>query len=442
MPRRNFAILLAAIAVWLLCVARDERNPYARYAARGYRLIDELALEEPTDRELLVGAMRGMVAVLRERGDEHSAYIEPRDAEPLLAEMRQEFGGIGVRIQLEAGTEEGDPPRLVVVEPPEPGGPAFRAGVRAGDTITAVDGETISKLSMADVLSRMRGAPSTPIELTLRREGQGEPLALRMLREVIRLPSVVGDRRLPDGSWRFLLEDEPRVALLRIRTFGNKTAEELEEALAGVVATGAEAVVIDVRNNAGGALDAAVDVADLFLPAGAEVLTTRGRDGGVLLRYAAAEPAEFADLPLAVLVDRNSASAAEIVAACLQDHGRAVVVGERSYGKGTVQQLLPLEAGRSLLKLTSASYWRPSGVNIHRSPGRPASEAWGVSPESSERVALSDERYAAWLAWRRSRDLLAEADGETIPPAPIGDDDPVLRHAIDSLLPLPGDEKN
>lgn len=434
MPRRNAAILTAAIAVTLLCVSRAERNPYARDASRGYRLIDDLALEKPTDHELLVGAMRGMVAVLRSRGDEHSAFLEPRDAQPLLAEMRQEFGGIGVRIQLEEASEEGGPPRLVVVEPPEPGGPAFRAGVLADDEIVAVDGDPIAGLPLSEVLGKMRGAAGEPLELTLRRSGADETLSVSMVREVIRLPSVAGDRRLPDGGWRFLLEDEPRIALVRITTFGARTVDELAEAVADAVDEGAEAIVLDVRNNAGGALDAAVGVADLFLPAGEEVLSTRGRRGEVLDVYATENAAAFASQPMVVLIDRNTASASEIVAACLQDHGRAAVVGERSFGKGTVQQLLPLEAGRSLLKLTAASYWRPSGVNIHRAPDQSEAEAWGVSPDRGGEVSLTDEAYDAWLAWRRSRDLLARsADGETEPPAPATDDDAALRAAVARL---------
>ena len=347
--------------------------------------------------------MRGMVDVLRRRGDEHSAYIEPSDAEPLRAEMRQEFGGVGVKIQL-----DGDPPVLKIVEPPEPGSPAFRSEIRSGDTVIEVDSKPIAGMRLTEILGLMRGAPGEPIVLTILHEGSEDPVAVRLVREVIRVPSVIGDTRRPDGSWRFRLEEDSRVALVRITTFGNRTTEELTETLGTLTSEGVEGILLDVRNNSGGALDTALSVSELFLGSDKLILSTRGRDGEVLDAFSTSGSGAYRDLPIVVLIDRNTASASEIVAAALQDHRRAVVVGERSFGKGTVQQLIPLDSNRSLLKLTSASYWRPSGVNIHRRPNTPESEAWGVSPSAGRAVSMDDEAYLGWLRWRRNRDLLAE----------------------------------
>ncbi|TWU00674.1 putative CtpA-like serine protease [Botrimarina colliarenosi] len=401
MSRRNLTVLFIGIAVGLLCFARSERNPYVRYVSRAYELVDDLALEEPPDQELFAGAVSGMVAVLRQRGDVHSGFLAPSSAEPLLADMRQEFGGVGVRVGL-----DGDPPRVVVVEPPQPGTPAYESPIRAKDLILTVDGKATAGLGLQDVVSLMRGKPGAPVAVSVRHE-DGSEEAFQLVREVIRVPSVIGDRHSADGGWVYPLQDDPRIALVRITIFGSKTAAELADALRQAVDDGAKAVVLDVRGNAGGALDAAIDVGELLLPADSLVVSTRGRDGEVLDAYTTTQDGPFADLPLAVLVDGDTASASEIVAAALQDHGRVVVVGQRSYGKGTVQQLLDLEPKHSLLKLTTASYWRPSGVNIHRLPGTPEEAPWGVSPDPGAEVPLTDAERVAWYEWRRQRDLVA-----------------------------------
>jgi carboxyl-terminal processing protease len=170
--------------------------------------------------------------------------------------------------------------------------------------------------------------------------------------------------------------------------------------------------VLDLRDDAGGALDAAVAVCDMFLPAGKVIVEIRGRDDLLVDRYVSSGSGKFSDLLLAVLVNQNSASASEIVAACLQDHGRAVVLGTRSFGKGTVQQLISIEAGRSLLKLTTANYRRPNGKNIHRSPTAKESDDWGVSPDPGHAVPLADKDYESYLKYRSERDLWGDPPPE------------------------------
>lgn len=426
MSRRNLIVLFAGLAIGLVCCLRAEQNPYARYASQAYRLVDDLALEQPPDEELFSGAVRGMVAVLRSRGDEHSGYLEPTAAEPLRAEMRQQFGGIGVRVGL-----EGDPPVVTVVEPPQPGTPAYGSPILPRDVILRVDGTDTAGLGLQRVVAMMRGDAGVAVELAVRHADESEE-TFQIVREVIRVPSVIGDRREPDGGWRYLLEEEPRVALLRLTTFGNETVSELAATLDLAVERGAEAAIIDVRNNYGGALDAAVGACELLLHEGDVVVSTRGRGGKVLDEYRTRADGPFAELPLAVLIDGDTASAAEILAAALQDHDRAVVVGERSFGKGTVQQLLPLESGRSLLKLTAASYWRPSGENIHRLPGVAEDEAWGVRPDPGHEVPMTDTERQAWYQWRRQRDLLV-AEGEADETARPLEADPGVAQAVQSL---------
>jgi carboxyl-terminal processing protease len=224
------------------------------------------------------------------------------------------------------------------------------------------------------------------------------------VREVINTESVLGDRRDKDGSWQFRLESDPQIALIRITSFGDRTAAEFANVMTKLSADGVRAVVLDLRDNPGGSLDAAVAVCQMLLPADKTIVETRGREQALLHRYVSTSDGKFMDVPIAVLVDQNSASAAEIVAACLQDHGRAIVVGQRSYGKGTVQQLLPLESGKSLLKLTWASFWRPSGANIHHAVGVPDDAKWGVVPDAGFESKLSPEEYKTYLVYREKRD--------------------------------------
>lgn len=430
MPRRNLSLLLLAIAVGLLCAARNEPNPFARYVGHGYGLIDKLSLEHPAGEELFAGAMRGMVAVLRNKGDEHSAYMEPTRANPLRDEMRQEFGGIGIKIRM-----IGDPPRLMIAEPPLPGTPAFAGGIRNGDQILTVDGEPIEGKPLEEILSLMRGRPGATLVLSLLHAEASSPVEIQLVREIIKLPSLSGDRRSEKGEWIFRLQSNPQIAHLRVTSFGNHSVEELEAACRLLVDEGVKGLILDVRNNAGGSLQAAIEMANLFLPIGEPIVSIRGRDGEVLETHLAWTPRQFEGIPLVVLIDRNTASASEIVAAALQDDGRSEVVGERSYGKGTVQQLLPVASGRSMLKITAASYWRPSGVNIHRRPGTPESAAWGVSPNKGNEVPLTEEELIAWYEWRQQRDLVQEADSsESESPLLAIEQDQALAKAVELLL--------
>jgi len=432
-PQRNLLILLLATVISYACYVRGEQNPYARYIADGLAAIDEGSLEPVPDRELFDAAMEGMVGALRRYGDEHSQYLPEAEADPLRADIRQQFGGIGVRIGF-----EGDPPRLVIVGPPEPGTPADRANLLPGDQILAIDDHATKGMAMADVLRLMRGQPGTKIHLLIQQEHAAQPRPVDLVREVINIESILGDRRNDEGGWEFRLAADPLIAHVRIASFGDRTAMEFARVLEQVTADGAATVVLDLRENAGGALDAAVAVCEMLLPAEKVIVETRGRDQSLRQRYATTMDGGYLDLPLAVVVNQNSASAAEIVAACLQDHGRAVVVGERTYGKGTVQQLVPLESGRSLLKLTWASFWRPSGEKIHRSAGSAADGTWGVMPNPGYQRTLTPEEYAAYQKYRADRDILglrqrSNTAGNGDPEVAADFVDEQLKRAVDYL---------
>jgi carboxyl-terminal processing protease len=405
MSRRNLLILLLAVIVSYACYLRGEQNPFARYAAEGLNTIREGSLEAVPSRELFDGAMRGMVGVLRQHGDQHSEYRNEAEAKRLRSEIHQQFGGIGVRIGF-----LGQQHRLAILAPPDQGTPAARAKLQPGDFILAIDDQSTDTIQMSDVLRLVRGEPGTVLRLKIESPSDPTPRTVELVREVINTESVLGDRRDKDGSWQFRLESDPRIALVRMTSFGDRTAAEFGSVMSKLSADGVRAIVLDLRDNPGGSLDAAVAVCQMLLPANKTIVETRGRGRTLLHRYLSTSDGKFADVPLALLVDQNSASAAEIVAACLQDHGRAIVVGQRSYGKGTVQQLLPLESGKSLLKLTWASFWRPSGANIHHAVGVPDDAKWGVSPDAGYESKLSSEDYKTYSAYRMKRDEFGNTD--------------------------------
>jgi carboxyl-terminal processing protease len=410
MPQRNLLILIAGIGVCGACYLYGQQNLFARYVARCLTDIHADALEHVPDQDLFNAAVSGMVDVLHKHGDEHSQFISRDDAGQFRAEMRQQFGGIGVRVRF-----QGDPPQLTIAATPDPGTPAATSHIRAGDHVLAIDDRSTEGMSMSDVLHAMRGEVGQSLRLTIQHTSGEHPETVALVRDVIVVDSVLGDRRTAEGGWEFRLADDPRIAQVRITAFGNKTADEIGRVLNKLTGAGVEAVVLDLRDNPGGALDAAVAICDMFLPAGLPIVETRGRDGALRARYTTTGHGKFQKLPLAILVNQNSASASEIVAACLQDHHRAAIAGQRSYGKGTVQQLIPTESGQSLLKLTSASYWRPSGKNIHRRSNATEADDWGVTPDPVLDVPLTEQEYQAFESYRDRRDLFQPLAGTSAP---------------------------
>jgi len=225
-------------------------------------------------------------------------------------------------------------------------------------------------------------------------------------RAVVPIESVLGDTRRPDGSWDFHLAEDPEIGYVRIVLFGEHTTEELKRVFAELIPQ-VRGLIVDLRGNQGGILDAAVETCDLFLSQGEIVREVRrGNQLQEVFRAVPGNDQIPPEMPVAILVDMFSASASEIVASCLQDHGRAVIVGQRTWGKGTVQQLLELEGGRSALRLTTANYWRPSGVNIHRRKDAKESDTWGVRPNEGYEVVLEKDAYVRMLEARRDRDAV------------------------------------
>lgn len=343
-------------------------------------MIDRYYVEPVDRRELLTSAMAGMTSTL----DQHSEYIPPVSYQAFQDTIQQEFAGIGIYVDQPV---EGEPVRVIT---PLVGSPALRAGLMPGDAILEVDGEYVGDMDIRSVSERLRGPIATTVQLLVER-GE-EKLEVKVQRDTIQLESVIGDYRNGGNEWVYRLKQHPDIVYVRMTSFGDKTVSELRSVLSRLMPkSDVSGFVLDLRGNGGGLLTAAVDVCDMFLSSG-RIVSTKTR-GGVVEDEVSATAGTLVppDMPVAILIDEHSASASEIVAAALQDHGRATIVGTRSYGKGTVQNILPLEYGRSALRLTVAKYYRPSDQNIHRGVDDTEEDVWGVSPDPGMDVKIAED---------------------------------------------------
>ena len=356
-------------------------------------------VRQVTRRELLESALEGMLQNL----DPHSSFINTGEWRQFRRQIEGMFGGIG--IQVDVDQESG---RLRVIAPMV-GTPAYEAGVLAGDIIVEIDGQQAEGMSPDKAAEVLMGRPGTPVKIGVLHEGSEDPESITITRAIIEVPTVIGDSRKPNDEWEFMIDKDKKIGYVRIATFSQNTPDELKKALLQLKDEGAKGLVLDLRDDPGGLLSTAVTIADMFLDKG-EIVSTKGRNTDAR-RYDAQKDGAFEDLPMAVLINQNSASASEILSAALQDHKRAVVVGQRSYGKGSVQNIIDLDGGNSVLKLTVASYYRPSGENIHRFKNAKTSDKWGVSPDAGAEVKLPTSEFVRWFRARRRRDQQFSAKG-------------------------------
>ena len=337
-------------------------------------------VEPIEDKALLENAIRGMLAGL----DPHSAYLVPADYKELQAGTSGEFGGLGIEVGMEDG--------FVKVISPIDDTPAYRAGVKAGDLVIRLDDTPVKGMALSDAVKIMRGKPGTDIVLTIVREGADKPLNITITRDVIRVTSVKS--KLLDPGYGYV----------RISQFQSRTGDNLREALEKLEAEGdspLKGLVLDLRNNPGGVLSAAVSVSDAFLKDGI-IVYTEGRLDDAKLKFNAKPTDILHGAPLVVLVNGGSASASEIVAGALQDHQRAIIMGQKTFGKGSVQTILPMDNG-SALKLTTAKYYTPSGTSI---------QATGIAPDivlENLKIAESDSAAASRI---KEADLAGHLEGD------------------------------
>ena len=408
MPRRNFRAILVVVALslvfWrnsLTAKPRDDMMELYGVFVDAVERVEANYVRAVPRKELLESALRGMLEDL----DEHSAYFSEDEWKQFQKELGESYTGIGVSVNIDP-----DSNRLTIVAPLV-GAPAYVAGVLAGDTVLEVDGQSTEGWNRDKAVEALTGRPGTSVNLTVMHAGAEKTETLTVERSIIAQPSILGDLRKPDDSWDFLLDKDKKIGYIRVSGFYEDTPDDFKKALQELKDQGMKGLVVDLRNNPGGRLTAAVEMCDMFVRDG-RIVSTKGRntkestfdaeDGGIL-----DAPDGIGDLPIAVLVNEYSASAAEILSACLQDHKRAVIVGQRTYGKGSVQNILPLDDGDNVLKLTVATYWRPSGKNIHKFKNNKPSDEWGVSPNEGYEVKLPLEELAHWAEGRRDRDLIS-----------------------------------
>ncbi|RLS47422.1 MAG: S41 family peptidase [Planctomycetota bacterium] len=330
-----------------------------------------------------------MEAMTKALGDPYTVYIPPADERAFRTQMSGSYVGIGVELDL----DDGRPLVITAID----GSPAMEAGILPGDTILSVDGKSTEGVGAATLESLLPGAPGTVAALVIRR-ADGNERTLNVPRRVVETPIVKGILRDADG-WRFSIDQDRRMAYIRIAQFNDRTLAELDAALARIRADGVSGIVLDLRDNGGGALTAAVGVVDRFLSAGA-IVSIRGR-GDVGRTWDATATPEDLHVPLVVLVNQGSASASEIVAGALRDNGCAKIIGTRSYGKGSVQDILQLPDGAGTVKITTARYYLPSGASPHRTAG---AAKWGVEPDTGFRVPMTEQESIASVAARQARE--------------------------------------
>lgn len=379
MSEKSLKLLLIGLLICLACYLNAARYRPARDLAYAMDLVSDSYVDDVTGAALKNAALEGMLESL----DPNSSYVPEESLGRFNSLLEQRFAGLGVQLA-------GPPthPAFTVVATLY-NSPAFRKGILPGDQILQVDGVELGSMDTTEVSKRLTGAVGTAVRLTLDRAGQR--IDVQVTREYVEVESVTGDRRLANGSWNFLLEKHPKIAYLHANLFGEKTAGEIENAIKSLDGS-IQALILDLRDNGGGLLQAAVQTCDLFLNDGV-IVSTEGR-GGKNIDTATAQPGTIllSSIPIAVIINSNSASASEIVAACLKDRERAIIVGERSYGKGSVQSVIPVEGGRAAIRFTTAYYYPPSRRRIHKRAKDSPEDEWGVMPSPGAEVVLTEDQ--------------------------------------------------
>ncbi|MEI7938519.1 MAG: S41 family peptidase [Verrucomicrobiota bacterium] len=379
--RLLYGVVIAVLGINLLigaCVylnaapAVEKDDPYPSLRLFGYVMEkvrkDYVGGQDLKYQDLVYGALKGMINTL----DPHSEFMEPEKFKELQNDTQGAFGGLGIVISMKDN--------FITVIAPMEDSPGFKAGIMSGDRIVKIDGKSTEKMSLQDAVKQLRGEPGTEVKISILRPSTGRVKDYTLSRAVINMDMV----KDINGKKEFPLGDN-KIGYIRLVQFGEKTSNELEAALKKLKEQGMQALVLDLRGNPGGLLDQAVEVCEKFLARGSLIVTTEGRNPSQnSVRKARGRGDELNGMPMVVLVNLGSASASEIVAGCLQDTKRAIILGEKSFGKGSVQSIIPLEAmpdGTSALRLTTAKYYTPSHKVIHEE---------GITPNIV--VPLTDEQ--------------------------------------------------
>jgi carboxyl-terminal processing protease len=397
-------IALSGITIgrWSVAQTNDSIYEDLRTFTEVFTTIKKHYVDEANSKELILSAIKGMVKSL----DPHSAYLTPQEYKEFQTETKGEFGGIGIQIGIKDGA-------LTVIAPIEDT-PAWKAGIKAGDKIIKIDGQSTKDMNINDAVSRMRGPKGKTVTLTIQRDEWKEPKDITIIRDIIKIKSV-----------KFkMIENE--IGYIKLTQFQETTAHDLANALKTLKEKGMKSLILDLRNNPGGLLNIAVNVTEQFLPPKYLVVSIKGKSGERMDYYTEGLKPTYTDLPMIVIVNQGSASASEIVAGALQDWGRSLILGVQTFGKGSVQSLIPLSDG-SALKLTTAKYYTPKGRSIH---------AVGINPDIVVKLETKNGREVPVI---REKDLEQHLKGEKVEPKETAPqevdekDDNQLQRAIDIL---------
>lgn len=351
MARKRFVwVVVVAFAVLGLSQAalsqaekkkRQDLYQQVRLFSDALAIIQADYVDEISARDLIYGSLKGMLAAL----DPHSQFMDPDTYNELKVDTEGKFGGLGIEITIKDGL-------LTVVTPIEDT-PAWKAGVKPNDRIVKIDEELTRDMTLAEAVKKLRGKPGEAVAITILREPEKKLLELKIVRDVIKVKDIKEAKILEDG-----------IAYIRLVEFRENTSQQLDGALDKLRKQGMDALILDLRNNPGGLLDVAAMVSEKFIDKGKIIVSTRGRKASQNLEFLSQQARPLIDLPMVVLINEGSASGSEIVAGCLQDYKRAIILGTKSFGKGSVQTIIPLSDG-SALRLTTSKYFTPLGNQIH-----------------------------------------------------------------------------
>ncbi len=356
-------------------------------------------VEVPDQERMIEEAVRAMVASLEDR---YTVFLASDELAPFDKQVRGSFSGIGAEIDIHDN-------RLRIVSPLEDS-PAWNAGVMAGDTVLEIDGQSTEGITIVDAVSRLTGPEGTTVTIKVRHES-GEEQEMVITRARINVQTVRGFRRDADNHWNYMLDISHGIAYIRITQFTHSTAEGVRQALDRLQRRGMKGLILDMRFNPGGLLESAVEVSDLFLEGSKRIVSVKGRAVPERVHESNDDTAIDA-IPMVVLANEASASAAEIVTGALSDNQRAKFIGSRTFGKGSVQQVKMLESGLGALKITHAYYYLPSGRNIHRREGK---DVWGVDPDDGFFVPMDADQVKNMIEIRRDSGLLRAGGHNKVP---------------------------
>ncbi len=351
MKRKFFIFFIAAIGIFIITklalpVGEDKKKNSELYKqvelfSDTLSIISTDYVEEVKPKDLIYGALKGMLSSL----DPHSQFMDPDTYNELKVDTEGRFGGLGIEITVKDGL-------LTVVTPIEDT-PAWKAGLKSKDRIVKINNDLTRDMTIIDAVKKLRGKVGEPVNITVLRESESKLLEFKIVRGIIKIQAVKGERILDEG-----------IGYIRLVEFRENTAEEMDKALDKLKKSGLDALILDLRNNPGGLLDSAVEVAERFLGKGKIIVSTKGRIVSQNMEFTASYANPILDIPLVVLINEGSASGSEIVAGALKDYKRAIVLGVKSFGKGSVQTIIPLNDG-SALRLTTSKYFTPSNKMIH-----------------------------------------------------------------------------